>query len=390
MKNFVRLFDNTKERISNVKVSRLTIVFVVIIGFSFISCIKEPENDWGGEPGTGGDGPNSGLNLSERLLALHTTAISGGEYTIELTGSGNIGAQPLSFSGRSNITIRLTGSEKERLVALTDNGSLFTVGSGVTLILDNRVTLIGRSNNNAPLVRVNSGGMLIMKAGSKITGNIRSSNSGGGVVIDAGGSFLMEGGDISGNRLNWGSGGGVFVSDGADFLMEGGRIFDNTASTSGGGVYLANGRFTMRGGEISDNTASAGGGVYAYEGNFTIESGRVFGNTANTTTTSSGGGGVFVERTTFTMNGGEIAFNTASSGGGIFVTSNARIVKEGGTIYGYTMGDSNRNTATSGITGSNRGHAVFVNSNPGKRRESTAGWGLNLDSNILGAAGGWE
>ncbi|MCL2689149.1 MAG: hypothetical protein FWE57_04810 [Chitinispirillia bacterium] len=367
-----------------------TFAFIVLTGLTLTSCTGE--GDWGGEPGTGGDGPGGGLNLSESLQALHANAISGGEYTIELAGSGNIGAQPLSFSGRSNITIRLTGSERERMVSLTDNGSLFTIGSGVTLILDNRIYLRGHGSNNAPLVRVNSGGMLIMKAGAKISGNSRGSNSGGGVVVDKGGSFLMEDGEISGNSVDgWSAaGGGVYVDEGADFLMEGGRISGNSANGNGGGVYAADGRFTMTGGEISNNTASVGGGVYVSNGNFTMEGGRIFGNTANTTSSSSGGGGVYVDRTTFTMNGGEIARNTASSGGGVFVASNARIIKTGGTIHGYTMGDNNRNTATSGISGNNRGHAVFVNSNPGKRRESTAGPGLNLDSNADGAAGGWE
>jgi len=333
-----------------------------------------------------GGGP-VGQSLAAQLLALHTNAQSGGEYTIELTGNENIGAQPLSFTDRSDITIRLTGSGGERIVSLTDNGSLFTIGTGVTLILDNRLTLRGRSGNNASLVRVNSRGTLVMKTGAKITGN-----AGGGVLVATDGSFTMEGGEISGNTDNSG-GGGVYVASGGHFLMENGRISGNSSS-SGGGIYMANGSVTMKNGEIINNTATTGGGVYVYDGTFTMEGGRISNNTANTTSSYSGGGGVYVYNATFTMSNGEISGNTARSGGGIFVyvggNTTPLFTKTGGTIYGYTLGDSKRNTATAGITGNDRGHAVYVDSSPNRRRESTAGVELNLDSRVAGAGGGWE
>jgi predicted outer membrane repeat protein len=116
-----------------------------------------------------------------------------------------------------------------------------------------------------------------------------------------------------------------------------------------------------------------------------MEDTQIFGNTA-----SSSGGGVYVSGSTFTTNNSEIYFNSASSGGGVYVAGGARIIKIGGTVYGYIMGDSRRNTATAGITGNDRGHAVYVNSSPNKRRENTAGPELNLDSDITGTAGGWE
>jgi hypothetical protein len=59
---------------------------------------------------------------------------------------------------------------------------------------------------------------------------------------------------------------------------------------------------------------------------------------------------------------------------------------EGGTIYGYN-GGSKSNTATEGISSNDRGHAVYAFS---KRRETTAGPEVNLDSGIDGTEGGWE
>ncbi|MDR0304911.1 MAG: carboxypeptidase regulatory-like domain-containing protein [Chitinispirillales bacterium] len=325
-----------------------------------------------------------GTSLAAQLLALHTNAESDKEYIIELSGNENIGAQPLSFAGRSNITVRIKGVGGERIITLTDKGALFTINSGITLILDNGVTLRGNNSNNVSLIYVNGRGTLIMKTGSKI-----SSNPYRGVYVATDGNFLMEGGEISNNKANGTSyGGGVYVGAGGNFLLENGRISGNTASY-GGGVYVYNGLFTATGGEISGNTASYnGGGVYVENGNFIMEGGKISNNKANGT--SYGGGGVYVENGNFIMTDGEISVNTARSGGGVFVYGNASIAKTGGIIYGYDIKDNNRNTATAGITSTDKGHAVFVNTNPNKRRETTAGKELNLDSKVTGAAGGWE
>jgi len=64
----------------------------------------------------------------------------------------------------------------------------------------------------------------------------------------------------------------------------------------------------------------------------------------------------------------------------------------GGTITGYASDTVNGNVAedSSGTMLSNRGHAVYVDSSPVKRRETTAGPGVNMDSSVSGTAGGWE
>jgi hypothetical protein len=89
------------------------------------------------------------------------------------------------------------------------------------------------------------------------------------------------------------------------------------------------------------------------------------------------------------MNGGEIFSNTASGGGG-GVYAGVSFTKSGGTITGYASDTVNGNVVknSSGIVQSNRGHAVYGPSY--KRRETTAGPGVNMDSSVSGAAGGWE
>ena len=324
-------------------------------------------------------------NLPAELLWLHQNAQSGNEYIIELTGSGNISAQDLSFSGVNNVTIRLVGLDKERVVQLTDNGNLFRVGSGITLIIGNNVTLRGHGRNNSSLIHIAGRGTLIIEAGARILGNTNTgwNSSASGILVNTDGVFEMKGGEISGMGGNMG---GVRVADGGYFKMDGGRITGNNASTAGVGVD--NGLFVMTGGAISGNASSqGGGGVRMWNGRFEMEGGTISGNTASG---NNNGGGVYLSNAVFNMRGGEISGNTAVSGGGVFVASNASINKTGGIIYGYTLGDSRRNTATNGITSNDRGHAVFVSSSPSRRRETTAGYEINLNSGIVGAAGGWE
>jgi hypothetical protein len=153
------------------------------------------------------------------------------------------------------------------------------VGSGVTLVLDNNITLEGKSDNTSALVRVNSGGALEMREGAKITGNTASAGA-GGLQVGTGGTFTMNGGEISGNKTTASLGYGGGVDTFGTFIMNGGVISGNTSSVSGGGVYvnITGGSFTMNGGVISGNTATTrGGGVYA-GGPFRIVTGKISGS----------------------------------------------------------------------------------------------------------------
>jgi uncharacterized repeat protein (TIGR02543 family) len=276
------------------------------------------------------------LSLDAALTWLSSNAVVGGAYTITLENNETIAPKTLSCGGKK-VSITIMGDTAERTVSLSSTGSLFTVGSGVTLTLGSNVTLLGRSDNTGALVRVDSGGTLIMETGSKISGNATAASSSsysGGVYVNSSGKFTMSGGTISGN----------------------------TASSGGGVSVTGNGTFTMSGGTISDNIASNGGGVSvggATGGTFTMSGGTISGNTA-----SNGGGGVYIYNGTFTK-------------------------QPGGTIYGSDADGALKNTAADG-----NGHAVsasFRLSSVGKKqRGSTAGEGVTMDSAKSGAAGGWE
>jgi hypothetical protein len=323
------------------------------------------------------DKNQAGATLASRLQWVREHGRPGENYTITVTADETIAPQTLSVIDNLNLVntnITLKGSGGERIIDLSTNGSLFTLTAfnstnKITLTLDADITLRGRPENNASLVTVKDNAILVMQAGSRITGNTYSGSgaNGSGVHIAAG-AFTMNGGEISGNNAN-GNGGGVYsTSASASFIMNGGIISGNTAKGSGGGVYSSSATsFTMRGGIIRDNTAKEkGGGIYS----------------APSSSASA----------SFLMNGGIISGNTAAGGGGIYFTTtySGTFTKNGGVIYGNTdppalphTPGSNENTATDGI-----GHAVL--SGDGRKRDSDAPSGQNMSSTLLGAAGGWE
>jgi hypothetical protein len=360
-------------------------------------------------------------NLAASLTYISANAVNGDEFFIVLGANESSPPITLNYSNKT-VGITLAGYGAERTVTLNANGSLFTINEGVTLTLDKNITLKGRTVNTTndfnsfSLVYINSRGKLIMNDSSKITDNIYSSNSndsvyGGGVYVDNSGTFTMNGGTISGNTVTAfnANGGGVYVGLTGTFTMNGGTISDNrtssSGSSSGGGVH-SRGTFNMSGGTISDNTAYGlnawvnGGGVYSM-GTFNMSGGTISGNTASAPTSATGGysssaygGGVFVIYGTFTMYGGTINGNTATAsstrsstlGGGVYVYSGGTFTKTGG---GIITGNVVRNDSFGGVL-NNRGQTVYVESDPVKRRETTAGPEVNLDSGVSGAAGGWE
>ena len=106
---------------------------------------------------------------------------------------------------------------------------------------------------------------------------------------------------------------------------------------------------------------------------------------------------MYVSSGTFTMSGGEISGNTASAaasssfsyGGGVYVNGGTFTkAGTGGVIAGYGSDTVNGNKVVrNGVVQSSRGHAVYVSSS--KRLENTVPAHKALDSRVDGAEGGW-
>jgi hypothetical protein len=145
-------------------------------------------------------------------------------------------------------------------------------------------------------------------------------------------------------------GGGVFIVDGT-FEIKGGEISGNKGKGSGAGVAIGcefgTAVFTMTGGSIKENAGEdyidVGGGVYVYGGyldgydpddrkvTFTMTGGEISGNIVGNGYDNSYGGGVYIEgsKAVFNMSGGEIKGNTSGNGGGICIYRGPKFTMSG-------------------------------------------------------------
>ena len=264
----------------------------------------------------------TGANIIAK--AVNAIDSSATEYTLVLDANvDNVAAITLS---RNNVTLTITSVDTtERVISKgTASGAIFTIGAvagtstNVKLVIDGNVTLQGKSDNSAALVRINTGGSLELKGNAKITGNANTSSGGNGSGINASGTITMsDNAQISGNTTMTGSGAGVYLSgtsaSPASLTMDGNAKITNNSSSqpdsntfsdvSSGGVFIgSNATFTMNGGEISGNSAATstgnssgqarGGGVFingSSSAQFIVASDAVKANIKDNTVTAAGG-----------------------------------------------------------------------------------------------------
>ena len=206
-------------------------------------------------------------------------------------------------------------------------------------------------------------------------GTIQKNNAGtvaGGVLVNGTGACSMSGGTITNNTSTY-SGGGLWVDDNTPFTMGGGTISNNTAGGDGGGIYNDNGNITLTAGTISGNKGQWGGGINDC-GTVTMKGGTISGNS----TTSKAGAGINVSTNgKLTMSGGKIQNNTsAETGGGICNLGTLEI--SGGEISGNTTKYSG-----GGIYNSAQGKGTTITGGTisGNTAETYGGGGIYIEDN---------
>ena len=143
-----------------------------------------------------------GSSLADKFAWLNAFAQSNTSYVIEVNANESIANPRLSYSGKENITITLRGVGANRIIS-----GRFTVSFGVTLVLDNNITI--RDG-----IWVNRGA-LIMNNGSTISGNTASENGDGVYIERRNGTFTKTGGTITGYASDQRNGNTVKNSSGA-------------------------------------------------------------------------------------------------------------------------------------------------------------------------------
>ena len=171
------------------------------------------------------------------------------------------------------------------------------------------------------------------------------------------GTTILNSGLITRNQATTAQAGGIYITSGSNFLMENGTISFNTTPSHGGGA-LIEGKATINGGTISNNTSSEGGAFKATaKAVITINNGKI----TNNKSTNWAGGIMVYNNAVVTLNGGEISNNTASStGGGVCISGEASLNhKSSFTLNG---GSIKNNTASTdgGINKSGTGTYTYI------------------------------
>jgi hypothetical protein len=253
------------------------------------------------------------------------------------------------------ITLAASGGEMPTLRrAAGYAGELIEVYGQLTLrdlVLDGNLERMPAATG--ALVCAQAGSTLHIGAGAVLQRNSNAAQLGGGAIYCAAQTtFTMTGGCITGNRAT--AGGGIHVS--GVFELTGGEITGNTAVYGGGVMLSPTASCTMHAGRIAENHAASvhehayGGGVFVYS-TFSQQGGEIVRNDS-----THYGGGVY-HLGAYTLHSGLVGDNAARTGGGIMsaggiftcveaiITGN-RAAEHGGGLYLFGAGGTARITDT--------------------------------------------
>ncbi|MDR2537204.1 MAG: LysM peptidoglycan-binding domain-containing protein [Treponema sp.] len=244
------------------------------------------------------------------------------------------------------------------------------------------LTISGNSNIRFEYITISGGaygGLVIQDAavtlghGARVRDNTSAYGGGGGVYIANGKFTMLEGSEISNNASmlsesdeRVGYGGGVVLESGS-FTMMGGTITGNTAETAGGGVYVEGGSFVVVNGRITGNSSRfAGGAVYVAGGSFVMTGAGVVANNI-----AQYGAGVYVEDGTSVMINGSISGNTGDYGDAVYVSLKGSFKQLGGSIEGAQENMSIVDAADAVVTAGSGGSSYYVSARGNDANEGT-------------------
>ena len=195
---------------------------------------------------------------------------------------------------------------------------------------------------NGNVLTVNASNANITLENLRITGGSRSATGGG---IYAKGSLTLKKCTVTKNKSN-NAGGGISFS-GKELVLENTSVSYNKSSGNGGGID-ADGKVTISGSEILNNSATYGGGIY-FAGNEELSIQNTT-NINNNSATDTGGGLYLLDGKTI-LKDSSLSENKANYGGAIYTASNLDLIEKvaikknsattgGGAICGMYRGNN--------------------------------------------------
>ena len=255
---------------------------------------------------------------------------------------------------------------------LEADSSISVTGNVSIVAADNSGALIKRKSSYQKQLFSVTGSNASLKLGSSdnkpitIDGNKDSVNAQNSLIMVSDGAELQLNNYITlqNNYATQKGGGAINVTE-ATLKMFGGTIKDNTSthnSSGGGGIYLEDSTMLLYGGTISGNeTNYNGGGIYAKgsETNITIQGPvKIRGNETTMYKTNAGGGGIYLYSDASLNVGDDVSILgniSRSNGGGIYNTTNGKVILANTSIFDTTYDYDEENQAS----GDTYGHNIF-------------------------------
>lgn len=172
-------------------------------------------------------------------------SISGNTATNSGGGIYNSNGAELTVTGGS-----IEGCTTSSTDADTGGGGILAYGGNSDLTIEDTEISGNTAASGAGIY--GAGGTITLKSGAKVINNIGSGIYATNYDSNHSTTLIMENGDISGNT-NAAEGGGVLVNNGSTFTMNGGTISGNAAASSKGVHTDTAGTFTQNGGTVQSD-----------------------------------------------------------------------------------------------------------------------------------------
>lgn len=331
----------------------ISVLLLCLAFFACLSAVSAADNDTIYVNATGGDDNNNGTSWEYAKLSIKNAT-----GTVNLNGIIYIangiyqGANNRQITIDKNMSI-IGESEAGTTINGTNNYQIFTVNTGVSLILQN-LTLTNafadNTANNGGAIYNNLGGSLTV-ANCTFTNNIAYRQ--GGAIYNVGICNVIDCIFTDNMAIGFMGGGAIYNDEG--FLTVVNCMFTgNTATHNGGAIFNLGGSSTVNNlaaanCTFTNNNANGGGAI------FNLGSSSILTNCTFTGNTANNGGAIYNNYSQVIIQFSRVVGNTANSGDAIY--------NNGGTVdanYNWWGSNSDPKTKTNLIIGSNVNTATWV------------------------------
>ena len=345
---------------------------------------------------TGSDNGVVVRNGSLANIRNNRTTFANNNNGVVVQSGSEVNMEGNTFSNNAVAGVVADGAGTEITIGGNDDSGSNTITGSETGVVVRNGSLANIRNNRTTFANNNTGVSIESGANASMEGNVFTSNSSAGVVVDGAGSQVTIGGaDDSGSNTITDSDYGVVVRNGSLANIRNNRT---TFAENGFGVLVQNAQANMTGNVFTDNT---GAGVVVEDG-ATVNIGGTTDGESNTVTGSDVGvvvrngslANIRNNRTTFANNNTGVRVDgaaTVNMSGNVFTDNALTGVEVAGAGTNVTIGsddDSGSNTITGSETGVVVRNGSLANIRNNRTTFANNGVGVQVESGAQAAMEG--